>query len=149
MKKKFLLLAILVIFSLVLGACTPTVEEPTVEEPEVEEPEVEEPEVEEPEVEEPAEIAPLPQGQELANAYAGMYEGTTVTMTGPFTDADAVIFAESVSAFEEATGITIAYEGSKEYYHPLRWRRRARHCGLPTTRFAGCFSCKRAGYRPE
>jgi alpha-glucoside transport system substrate-binding protein len=120
MKKKFLLLAILVIFSLVLGACTPTVEEPTVEEPEVEEPEVEEPEVEEPEVEEPeveepAEIAPLPQGQELANAYAGMYEGTTVTMTGPFTDADAVIFAESVSAFEEATGITIAYEGSKEF----------------------------------
>jgi len=86
-----------------------------VEEPEVEEPEVEEPEVEEPEVEEPAEIAPLPQGQELANAYAGMYEGTTVTMTGPFTDADAVIFAESVSAFEEATGITIAYEGSKEF----------------------------------
>ncbi len=60
-------------------------------------------------------IAALPQGQELANAYAGMYSGTTVSMTGPFTDSDAVIFAESVKAFEEATGIKIAYEGSKEF----------------------------------
>ncbi|HSO10986.1 MAG TPA: ABC transporter substrate-binding protein [Anaerolineales bacterium] len=57
----------------------------------------------------------LPQGQELANAYAGMYKGAVVTMTGPFTDADAVIFAESIKGFEEATGIDIQYEGSKEF----------------------------------
>lgn len=90
MKKKFVFLAILVIFSMILAACapaaeTPAVEEPVVEEPVVEEPVVEEPVVEEPVVEEPVEevIEPLPQGQELANAYAGMYAGTVVTMAGP------------------------------------------------------------------
>lgn len=53
MKRKLFLLSLLVVFSLVLGACAPAAVEPEVEEPEVEEPEVEEPEVEEPEVEEP------------------------------------------------------------------------------------------------
>lgn len=65
--------------------------------------------------EEPGLPAALPQGQELANAYAGMYKGTVVSMTGPFTDADAVIFAESIKGFEEKTGIDIQYEGSKEF----------------------------------
>lgn len=97
MKKKLLLLAVLVIFSLILGACAPKVEE----EPEVEEPE--------------ATVDPLPQGQELANAYAGMYDGTVVTMAGPFTDQDEVIFNDSIAGFEEATGIDIQYEGSKEF----------------------------------
>lgn len=64
---------------------------------------------------EPSMPEALPQGQELANAYAGMYKGTAVTMTGPFTDADAVIFAESIKGFEDATGIDIQYEGSKEF----------------------------------
>jgi len=70
-----------------------------------------------PAVEEPAASEPeaLPQGQELANAYAGMYDGTVVTMAGPFTDADAVIFENSIKEFEEATGIDIQYEGSKEF----------------------------------
>ncbi|WP_200907218.1 ABC transporter substrate-binding protein, partial [Ardenticatena maritima] len=40
---------------------------------------------------------------------------TVVTMTGPFTDEDAVKFNESVREFEEATGIDIQYEGSKEF----------------------------------
>jgi alpha-glucoside transport system substrate-binding protein len=97
MKKKLLLLAVLIIFSLILGACAPTAEE----EPEVEEPEVT--------------VDPLPQGQELANAYAGMYDGTVVTMAGPFTDQDEVIFNDSIAGFEEATGIDIQYEGSKEF----------------------------------
>ncbi len=50
MKKKFMFLAILVIFSLVLAACAPKTETPEPEVPVVEEP--------------PAEdiIAPLPQG---------------------------------------------------------------------------------------
>jgi len=57
----------------------------------------------------------LPQGQELANAYAGDYDGTVVTMAGPFVDADAVKFEESIKEFEDATGIDIQYEGSKEF----------------------------------
>jgi hypothetical protein len=36
-------------------------------------------------------------------------------MNGPFTEADAVIFNNSIAAFEEATGIDIQYEGSKEF----------------------------------
>ena len=100
MKKKFLLLAVLIVFSLVLGACAPAPEPPA-----------------EPVDEEPAEgeVAPLPQGQELANAYAGMYSGTVVTMAGPFTDQDEVVFNDSIADFEAATGIDIQYEGSKEF----------------------------------
>jgi len=97
MKKKLLLLAVLVIFSMILGACAPKVEEPE--------------EVEEPQ----ATVDPLPQGQELANAYTKMYDGTVVTMAGPFTDQDEVIFNDSIAGFEEATGIDIQYEGSKEF----------------------------------
>jgi alpha-glucoside transport system substrate-binding protein len=97
MKKRFLLIAVLVVFSLILGACTQEAE-PT----------------EPPAEEEPA-VEALPQGQELANAYAGMYDGTVVTMAGPFTDQDEVIFNDSIAGFEEATGIDIQYEGSKEF----------------------------------
>jgi alpha-glucoside transport system substrate-binding protein len=52
---------------------------------------------------------------ELAAAFAGEYRGTTVTMTGPFTDADAVKFNQAIATFEELTGIDIQYEGSKEF----------------------------------
>ena len=52
---------------------------------------------------------------ELANAYNGDYKGTVVTMNGPFTDEDAVKFNNSIKTFEEATGIDIQYEGSKEF----------------------------------
>ncbi|MBN1648101.1 MAG: hypothetical protein JW874_08715, partial [Spirochaetales bacterium] len=46
--------------------------------------------------------------------YAGV-RGKVVTMAGPFVDNDAVKFNESVTAFEEKTGIDIQYEGSKEF----------------------------------
>jgi alpha-glucoside transport system substrate-binding protein len=59
--------------------------------------------------------AVMPPGQELTDAYAGKYKGTKVSMAGPFTDNDAVKFDNSVKAFEEATGIDIQYEGSKEF----------------------------------
>jgi alpha-glucoside transport system substrate-binding protein len=49
------------------------------------------------------------------SAFAGEYDGTAVTMAGPFTDNDAVKFEESVKDFEERTGIDIQYEGSKEF----------------------------------
>jgi alpha-glucoside transport system substrate-binding protein len=52
---------------------------------------------------------------ELAAACNGDYSGTTVTMTGPFTDEDEVKFNESVKAFEDATGIDIQYTGTKEF----------------------------------
>ncbi len=51
----------------------------------------------------------------IDRALAGEFAGTTVTMFGPFTDEDEVKFNNSVAAFEEATGIDIRYEGSKEF----------------------------------
>ncbi|MBM4428099.1 MAG: carbohydrate ABC transporter substrate-binding protein [Chloroflexi bacterium] len=114
MKKVFWqIFALLVVTSMLLAACgggaateapAAATEEPAAA---TEAPAVEEPAASEPEA--------LPQGQELANAYAGMYDGTVVTMAGPFTDADAVIFENSIKEFEEATGIDIQYEGSKEF----------------------------------
>ena len=51
----------------------------------------------------------------LADAYNGKMKGTKVSMTGPFADADEVKFQEAKKAFEEATGITIQYQGTKEF----------------------------------
>jgi alpha-glucoside transport system substrate-binding protein len=46
---------------------------------------------------------------------AGEFTGTTVTVDGPFTAPDDALFAESMEAFEEATGITVNYIGNKEF----------------------------------
>ncbi|MBE7551066.1 MAG: carbohydrate ABC transporter substrate-binding protein [Anaerolineales bacterium] len=54
-------------------------------------------------------------GGELEKALAGEYSGTTVTVDGPFTNPDDLFFAESMKAFEEATGITVNYIGDKEF----------------------------------
>src|SRR5688500_19322197 len=54
-------------------------------------------------------------GQELVDAYDGMLTGTKVNMFGPITAVDIVKFNNSVKDFEEATGIDIQYEGSKEF----------------------------------
>jgi len=54
-------------------------------------------------------------GPELANAYNGQYKGTKVSMFGPFTTDDQVKFNNSIKDFQAATGITIQYEGSKEF----------------------------------
>ena len=99
-KTLFTLVLLLMAFSIIISACAPKPEEPVVEEPAAEE---------------PAAGEPAPAGQELANAYAGEYDGTVVTMSGPFVDADQVLFEEAVTAFEEETGIDIQYEGSKEF----------------------------------
>jgi len=48
-------------------------------------------------------------------AMDGEFDGTKVTMFGPFTDEDAVKFEASIADFEERTGIDIQYEGSKEF----------------------------------
>ncbi|HEX2620631.1 MAG TPA: ABC transporter substrate-binding protein, partial [Phototrophicaceae bacterium] len=52
---------------------------------------------------------------ELTSACAGELAGTVVTMTGPFTDEDAVKFDASVAEFEAWTGIDIQYTGTKEF----------------------------------
>jgi alpha-glucoside transport system substrate-binding protein len=63
----------------------------------------------------PAGEFPVMPGGELEKALAGEYSGTTVTVDGPFTDADKVKFEQSYKPFEEATGIKINYIGSKEF----------------------------------
>lgn len=51
----------------------------------------------------------------LADALAGKYKGTKVSMFGPFVDADQVKFEEAIKDFEDKSGIDIVYEGSKEF----------------------------------
>jgi alpha-glucoside transport system substrate-binding protein len=63
----------------------------------------------------PAGGIPAMAGGFLERALAGEFTGTTVTVDGPFTDPDDIRFAESMAAFEEATGITINYIGDKEF----------------------------------
>ena len=101
--KRFLwaFIALLIVSSLVLGACgQQATEEPT------------EPAVEEEEEMEEEEMA---DGTYYDRALAGEFDGAVVTMTGPFTDEDAVKFNNSVADFEEESGIDIQYEGSKEF----------------------------------
>ncbi len=59
--------------------------------------------------------AQVPAGSDLEKALKGEYKGKKVTMYGPFVDADEQKFNASIKAFEDATGIDIAYEGSKEF----------------------------------
>jgi alpha-glucoside transport system substrate-binding protein len=54
-------------------------------------------------------------GQEMVDAMAGKYKGTKVTVFGPFVGDDETKFNNSNKDFTTATGITIAYEGSKEF----------------------------------
>ena len=56
-------------------------------------------------------------GGALEAAIKGEYKGKTVTVDGAFegNDPDGVKFADSMKAFEDATGITVNYIGSKEF----------------------------------
>jgi len=90
----WVLIALLIVGSLLLSACGgKATDEPVVDEG----------------------PQPLADGTYYERAMNGEYEGTVVTMTGPFTDEDAVKFDNSVATFEEATGIDVQYEGSKEF----------------------------------
>ena len=114
-RKLWSVLSVLVIFSLVLVACGPTPTEPPATEAApaaTEKPEEPAPAA----TEKPEEPAPATgEGTYLERAYAGEFDGTAVTMAGPFTDEDAVKFDNAIAAFEAATGIDIQYEGSKEF----------------------------------
>lgn len=57
---------------------------------------------------------------ELESACKGEMAGTSVTMTGPFVDADEVKFNAAVKEFEDWTGIDIKYTGSKEFEAAIR-----------------------------
>ena len=113
----WLVFSALLVFSMVLSACAPQpAETPAPVEP------TKAPEATKPPVVEPPAGDTYPAGQELTDAFAGKYKGTVVTMTGPFTDADAVKFDNSIKDFEEKTGIDIQYEGSKEFEATIRIR---------------------------
>ena len=51
----------------------------------------------------------------VARAMAGEFKGKTVTATGPFTDQDSVKFNATMQDFEQKTGITIQYNGDKNF----------------------------------
>lgn len=57
---------------------------------------------------------------ELEAACKGELAGSVVTMSGPFTDEDAVKFENSIAEFEAWTGIDIQYTGSKEFEVTIR-----------------------------
>jgi alpha-glucoside transport system substrate-binding protein len=110
--KKLLLLMTVALVVLALAACagaTPTPTPTTAPEP-----------TKAPEATTPA--APMPSapfavmpGGFLEKALAGEYRGKTVTVDGPFADADAVKFNKSMEAFTRLTGITVNYIGNKEF----------------------------------
>ena len=124
--RKFMtLLGLLVVLSMLMVACGGQTEEepgaaeeaqeeaPTAEEEPAEEEAAEEEPMEE---EEMAEVDfAYPSGGFLERALAGEFEGTQVTVDGPFADADIVRFDASVAPFEEATGIDVQYIGGKEF----------------------------------
>lgn len=87
-------------------------EEPA-EEP-MEEP-TEEPAAEEPTAEPAEEPAAEGEGGFLAQAMAGDFSGTTVTLMGVMVDEEAVKMEESLVPFEEATGIDVNYIGTREF----------------------------------
>jgi len=92
-KKAFWILpTLLIVLGLILSACQPAAPAAPAAEEEMAEPD-----------------------SYLEAAFAGEYKDTVVSMTGPFTDEDAVKFDATIASFEEATGIDIQYEGSKEF----------------------------------
>ena len=58
---------------------------------------------------------PVMPGGFLEQAVNGDFAGTTVTVDGPFADADTVKFNKSMEPFEAATGIDVNYIGNKEF----------------------------------
>lgn len=126
-KRIFSILGVLVALSVIISACaTPTQPPPPAQTqaPAETQPPAAKTEAPAAKTEAPAEPTKLaeqpsgatyPAGQELADAFAGKYKGTVVTMAGPFTDNDAVKFDNSIKEFEDKTGIDIQYEGSKEF----------------------------------
>lgn len=126
MNKKSLLwtlASLMILTSMVLAACGgAATEAPATEAPATEAPATEAPAVTEAPAATEAPVMPevsfdYPAGGALEEALKGTYKGTTVTVDGAFegNDPDGVKFADSMKAFEEATGITVNYIGNKEF----------------------------------
>jgi alpha-glucoside transport system substrate-binding protein len=60
--------------------------------------------------------------KELDDALAGKYTGTVVTAYGPFVDEDQAKYETMVKVFEDATGIDVKYEGSKQFEQDISVR---------------------------
>jgi alpha-glucoside transport system substrate-binding protein len=100
---------------LVLAACAPAAPPAAEEAPPAEEVVTEE---EAPPAEEeapPAEEAAETPGSFLEQAMAGDFAGTTVSVLGVMVDEEAIKFESALAPFEEATGIDVLYEGTKEF----------------------------------
>jgi alpha-glucoside transport system substrate-binding protein len=65
--------------------------------------------------EEPAAEEPAAEGTFLERAEAGEFAGTTVSLWGVMVDEEAQKMDLTVAPFEEATGIDVVYEGSREF----------------------------------
>jgi alpha-glucoside transport system substrate-binding protein len=104
-KSLWFIISVMVMAAMVLAACTPAATptpEPVATEPETggEMPDVD---------------FDYPAGGFLERALMGEFEGTTVSVDGPFVEPDTARFTESMAAFEEATGIDVNYIGDKEF----------------------------------
>ena len=109
--KRLMLLVLLMALTALMVACGGAVEEAVQEAAPTLEAAVEEAAVEEvAPTEEPA-----VEGSFLDRAKAGEFTGTTVTVLGVMVDEEAQKMDLALAPFEEATGINVAYEGSKEF----------------------------------
>ena len=66
-------------------------------------------------------FAVMPDGY-LERAILGEFAGAEVVVDGLFTKPDDTRFAESMAAFEEATGITVDYVGDREFWARIQIR---------------------------
>jgi alpha-glucoside transport system substrate-binding protein len=60
--------------------------------------------------------------KELDDALAGNYTGKVITAYGPFVDEDQAKYETMVKVFEDATGIDVKYEGSKQFEQDISVR---------------------------
>jgi alpha-glucoside transport system substrate-binding protein len=142
MKRSFKIASFVVIFAMLLVACSPAatqapaaapttapvVQPTTAPVPPTEAPAAPTTAAAQPTTAAPAQATTAPAatmdyskvGPELAAAFQGKYKGTVVNMAGPFTDQDTVKFNQSVKDFEDKTGINILYAGSKEFEASIR-----------------------------
>ncbi|MCJ7624019.1 MAG: ABC transporter substrate-binding protein [Anaerolineaceae bacterium] len=112
MKRLLTIVTLLLISTLILSACGISAVEVSEKEAEEVVVEAEEVVVEAEEEAEAEEAAPMGY---YDRALAGEFAGTVVSIFGAFTEQDEVKFNDSLVPFEEATGIDVQYESSKEF----------------------------------
>jgi alpha-glucoside transport system substrate-binding protein len=103
------LASLLLVLALVLGACAPA--QPAAEPTAAPAPA---PAQEQPATPTEAPVAEVPTSY-LERAKAGEFAGTAVSVLGVMVDEEQVKFEASMKPFEDATGIDVQYEGTKEF----------------------------------